>query len=74
MDGAPLFAAIGECMIELVDGGAGRLALGFGGDSLNTSVYLARLGQRVNYVTALGDDPYSADMLAAWRALSSDQP
>ena len=68
MDGAPLFAAIGECMIELVDGGAGRLALGFGGDSLNTSVYLARLGQRVNYVTALGDDPYSADMVAAWRA------
>ena len=68
MTTSPLFASIGECMIELVEGGDGRLVRGFGGDSLNTAVYLARLGQRVNYVTALGDDPYSAWMRAAWAA------
>ncbi len=53
-------------MIELVETSDGRLVRGFGGDSLNTAVYLARCGQRVNYVSALGDDPYSAEMLAAW--------
>jgi 2-dehydro-3-deoxygluconokinase len=43
----------------------------FGGDTLNTAVYLARsLGEvpaEVHYVTALGDDPFSAEMLAAWQ-------
>ncbi len=65
-------AAIGECMIELAERGDGTAAIGFGGDSLNTSVYLRRLGGgvgiEVDYVTALGDDPYSDAMLAAWRA------
>ncbi|MDE2364667.1 MAG: sugar kinase [Hyphomicrobiales bacterium] len=60
-------AAIGECMVELGDVGGGRFARGFGGDTLNTSVYLARLGVDVSYATALGDDPLSAGMLAAWK-------
>jgi 2-dehydro-3-deoxygluconokinase len=64
---SPRIAAIGECMIELSDLGDGRMTLAYGGDSLNTSVYLARLGAAVEYVTALGDDPYSDDMLAFWR-------
>lgn len=66
-DAALRIAAIGECMIELSDLGDGRFSLGFGGDSLNTAVYLARLRQRVDYVTALGDDPYSEAMLEFWR-------
>ena len=61
-------ASIGECMIELSQAGGGLLARGFGGDTLNTAVYLARLGVAVDYVTALGDDPWSEEMLAAWRA------
>ena len=65
---SPRIAAIGECMIELSDTGDGRLSLAYGGDSLNTSVYLARLGAAVDYVTALGDDAYSEAMLAFWRA------
>lgn len=65
---AATVAALGECMIELSEAGDGLLRLGFGGDSLNTSVYLARLGVAVDYVSALGDDPYSEAMLAAWRA------
>jgi len=63
-------AAIGECMLELSDPDGGPPALGFGGDTLNMAVYLARLAGdalRVSYVTALGDDPYSARMLAAWQ-------
>lgn len=61
-------ASIGECMIELSPAGGGLLSRGFGGDTLNTAVYLARLGVPVDYVTALGDDPWSEEMLAAWRA------
>ena len=61
-------AAIGECMLELRRTGDGTARFGFGGDTLNCALYLARLGVAVDYVTLLGDDPYSADMLAAWAA------
>lgn len=59
-------ACLGECMIELRERPDGLLARGFGGDTLNTAVYLARLGVAVDYVTALGDDPHSEEMLRAW--------
>jgi 2-dehydro-3-deoxygluconokinase len=55
-------------MIELSDAGDGRLQRSWGGDTLNTAVYLARLGVAVDYITALGDDPLSGEMIAAWRA------
>ncbi len=61
-------ASIGECMIELKQAGSGLYSRGFGGDTLNTSVYLARLGVAVDYITALGDDPLSAEMIAGWVA------
>jgi 2-dehydro-3-deoxygluconokinase len=67
-------ASIGECMIELkgaaggLQAAAGLYARGYGGDTLNTAVYLARLGVSVDYVTALGDDPLSEEMLAGWAA------
>jgi 2-dehydro-3-deoxygluconokinase len=61
-------ASIGECMIELKQAGAGLYSRGFGGDTLNTAVYLARLGVAVDYITALGDDPLSAEMIAGWVA------
>ncbi|MGP1393926.1 MAG: sugar kinase [Inquilinaceae bacterium] len=60
-------AAIGECMIEVSRNADGTGFVGFGGDTLNTAVYLARLGVDVTYATALGDDPYSDEMVAAWR-------
>lgn len=60
-------AAIGECMLELSSAGGRRFDLSFGGDTLNTAVYLARLGIAVDYVTALGDDSMSDAMLAHWR-------
>ena len=41
--------------------------LSYGGDTLNSAVYLARQGITVDYVTALGDDPMSAWMVEQWR-------
>ncbi|WP_119422371.1 sugar kinase [Desertibaculum subflavum] len=64
----PRIASIGECMVELSPRQGGLFGLGFGGDTLNTAIYLARLGQTVDYLTALGDDPISDRMLAAWAA------
>jgi 2-dehydro-3-deoxygluconokinase len=60
-------ASIGECMIELKQAEHGLYSRWFGGDTLNTSVYLARLGVCVDYITALGDDPLSDEMLQGWR-------
>jgi 2-dehydro-3-deoxygluconokinase len=65
--GVTRVACIGECMIELSEMPDGRLARSFGGDTLNTAVYMARLGAAVDYVTALGDDDWSGEMLAAWQ-------
>jgi 2-dehydro-3-deoxygluconokinase len=61
-------ACIGECMVELKQAGGGLYSRGFGGDTLNTAVYLARLGVGVDYITALGDDPLSDEMIAGWAA------
>ena len=58
-------ACVGECMIkldqiDLVQGGA---RLGFAGDTLNTAVYLSRLGCDVSHITNLGTDAISTPML-----------
>ena len=55
---------VGEVMVELARGNDGRFSLSSGGDTFNTAVYLARAGIGVNYATALGDDPYSDQILA----------
>ncbi|MBL4720226.1 MAG: sugar kinase, partial [Alphaproteobacteria bacterium] len=60
-------ACIGECMLELSGRDVQAMALSYGGDTLNTAVYLSRLGVEVEYVTALGDDPYSDWMIDQWR-------
>ena len=58
--------AVGEALVEIApDRGAWRL--GHGGDTLNTAVYLRRLGIPTAYFTALGADPYSGEMRDAWR-------
>lgn len=55
-------------MIEFSAASDGLFARGFGGDTLNTAVYLSRLGIDTAYITALGDDALSNAMLAAWQA------
>lgn len=61
---------IGECMIELSKTANG-VHYGFGGDTLNTAIYLSRLLNQadfsVHYVTALGTDHFSDEMLASWQ-------
>lgn len=61
-------ASLGECMVELSPRPGGLYALGYGGDTLNTGVYLARLGVATDYVTAMGDDSLSERVIAAWAA------
>ena len=61
-------ACIGECMIELRQAPGGLYSRGFGGDTLNTAVYLSRLGIATDYITALGDDSLSDEMIAGWQA------
>ncbi|WP_269532886.1 sugar kinase [Chitinimonas sp. BJYL2] len=61
----------GECMIELQGEAFGTLRQGFGGDTLNTAVYLVRMaanrGWTIDYATALGDDKLSTGMLSRWQ-------
>src|SRR3954454_2293152 len=61
-------ACIGECMIELKQADGGLFSRGYGGHTLNTAVYLARLGVGADYITALGDDTLSDEMIAGWAA------
>ena len=66
-------ACIGECMIELWQDQqhSDRMRRTFGGDTLNTAIYAARclpdIDAQVSYVTALGTDPFSTELLHAWQ-------
>ena len=55
-------AVIGECMVELQKSGE-LFKQTFGGDTLNSALYLARLthkqGVVTRYLTGLGQDPFS---------------
>jgi 2-dehydro-3-deoxygluconokinase len=60
----------GEGMLELSHDGEWKL--GYGGDTLNTAIHLARMGHDVAYLTALGNDPFSADLRKRWAAEGLD--
>ena len=55
-------ACIGECMIELKQAEQGLFSRGYGGDTLNTAVYLARL-----LAPAPITSPHSATIRSAMR-------
>lgn len=59
-------------MLELSRQPDGAARLAFGGDTLNTALYMARLGDDVAYATALGPDPWSAELIEAWTAEGID--
>jgi 2-dehydro-3-deoxygluconokinase len=71
MTAAQRVVCFGECMIELRSAGPRLLRQGFAGDSCNTAVYLARLGQEqglsVRYAMGVGSDLFAAPMREAWR-------
>ncbi|AHL34505.1 ketodeoxygluconokinase [Pseudomonas brassicacearum] len=64
-------ALVGECMIEMLGEPGAAITQTFGGDTLNTAVYLARLSARtavtVDYMTAVGGDAFSLAMGRSWR-------
>lgn len=68
----PHIALVGECMLELQGQALGTLTQGYGGDTFNTAVYLARCGAaggvHCHYATALGDDGLSTQLLKRWEA------
>jgi 2-dehydro-3-deoxygluconokinase len=57
--------AIGECMLELV-GVGDDWRLNHAGDVFNTALTMRRLGVPVAFLSALGADPFSLEMRAAW--------
>ena len=63
---------VGECMIEMRGEPGAAITQTFGGDTLNTAVYLARLNPRgavaVDYMTAVGNDAFSIAMGRSWLA------
>ncbi|OED61726.1 ketodeoxygluconokinase [Vibrio tasmaniensis ZS-17] len=78
-------AIIGECMIELNGAPFGTMQQTYGGDTLNAAVYLNRSATsyscssdapmiRTSYVTALGSNAISQEMLNRWQdeGLSTD--
>lgn len=62
----------GEGMLEFSTGQAGQWRLRYGGDTLNVAIHLARLGLKTQYFSALGDDPLSQEMRAAWQSEGVD--
>lgn len=61
----------GEGMLELSREGEGW-KLGYGGDTLNTAIHLARAGHDVAYLTALGIDLFSDELRENWQAEGID--
>ncbi len=68
--------AFGECMLEMSrpQKNQKKFELNYAGDSYNFLYYLNRFQSDLNfqthYITALGDDPFSDEMLAHWQSLN----
>jgi 2-dehydro-3-deoxygluconokinase len=58
---------VGEALLELIRP-EGAWRLGYGGDTLNTAIHLARSGHDVAYFTAIGADALSEDLKERWAA------
>ncbi|ABD82535.1 sugar kinase [Saccharophagus degradans] len=67
-------AVIGESMLELMraesDSSCRSMPamLSYGGDTLNSSVYMSRLGAKVEYITAVGKDKNSEWLVKQWQS------
>ncbi|MEO1079880.1 MAG: sugar kinase [Pseudomonadota bacterium] len=60
-------SVFGEPLLELASQNSGEVlgpsVLGVAGDTLNTAVYLSRLGHEVSFISAVGNDAYSDALL-----------
>ena len=74
----PEIIAIGEPMLEFNATQEGDLSevdqfsVGYGGDTSNFAIAASRLGGRVGYFTALGDDPFGDRFIQLWQAEGID--
>ncbi len=59
-------------MLELAQRHGDGWAMGYGGDSLNTAIHLARAGHDVAYLTAIGGDSLSTPLASSWSAEGLD--
>ncbi|MDO7843514.1 sugar kinase [Sphingomonas immobilis] len=64
--------AFGEGMIEIAGNIGSTGLIGYGGDVLNVTVALARLGLAPSFMTALGVDVWSGELADAWAAEGVD--
>lgn len=70
-------AILGECMLELshvdsLSSNSDLKSVLYGGDTLNTSIYLARNDINTSYITALGKDKYSDWLVNSWTSENID--
>lgn len=68
-------AVVGECMIELRGQPFSSMQQNFGGDTMNTAIYLKRVAESstvVSYVTAMGQDPLSEAIIKKWQHAGVD--
>jgi 2-dehydro-3-deoxygluconokinase len=65
IDGRKRIVCVGEAMVELAPRGA-AWEVGYGGDTLNQALHLARFGHDVAYLTVLGHDPFAPQMQQDW--------
>ncbi|MWV29226.1 sugar kinase [Aurantiacibacter rhizosphaerae] len=59
-------------MVELRQAGGSDYRLGYGGDTLNTAIHMARSGCDVGFATALGADTFSERLRSAWETQGLD--
>ena len=55
--------AIGECLVEFRKTGDGLLSQSFAGDTFNSLFYASRLGLKTSYLSAIGNDEYSSELV-----------
>lgn len=68
-------AIIGECMAELSGSLFASMEQGFGGDTMNTAIYLKQLMAdevQVSYVSVMGNDHLSKAMIDRWQQFGVD--
>lgn len=66
------FAVIGECMVELSGQPFTNMRQNFGGDTINTAIYLKMLAKEkidVSFVSSVGDDSLSKALMDKWQQL-----
>lgn len=69
-------AVIGECLIELSSNNSlaesSSLSKYFGGDTVTTSVAVARLGGKISYITQVGNDGFSEFIISSLKQENID--